>query len=93
MYEGVTGVAVTRFLLVCVTSGDEKKPEAKTGGGASSFIPKLSNNPLSKLRNMLTSQDQGSSSSEPKQDGDDAAAAAAKETTTSDSTSQESDLK
>ena len=76
---------------MCVTSGDEKKPEAKTSGGASSFIPKLSNNPLSKLRNMLTSQDQGSSSSEPKQDGDEPAAAAKE--TTSDSTSQESDLK
>ena len=73
-----------------MTSGDEKKPEAKTSGGASSFIPKLSNNPLSKLRNMLTSQDQGSSS-EPKQDGDEPAAAAKE--TTSDSTSQESDLK
>ena len=75
---------------MCVTSGDEKKPEAKTSGGASSFIPKLSNNPLSKLRNMLTSQDQGGSS-EPKQDGDEPAAAAKE--TTSDSTSQESDLK
>ena len=40
-------------------TGDEKKVEAKASSGG--FMPKLSNNPLSKLRSMLSSQDQGPS--------------------------------